>query len=178
MNCGHARRLAWETRAGENLAAAGRGLRRHLRHCAACARAVGEQTWLARLLEEWQVEAEPGADFDARLQARVAAALSARRAWSWVAAWRAGREWAREWTSGRAAALFAAAALLAVLVIGGGAWFLARRNTASPRLAARGADAAVHDLQVLDRDGEMLENFNLISQPTAAQSGSAGAVVN
>lgn len=178
MNCGQARRLAWETRAGENWDAAGRGVGRHLRHCAACAQAAGEQARLARVLEEWKVEAEPGADFDERLHARVAAALSARRDGHWVAAWRAGRDWAREWMSGRAVAVFAAAALLAVLVIGGGAWFLARRSAAPARLTAHGADAAVHDLQVLDRDGEMLENFDLISQSASVGSGSAGVVVN
>lgn len=173
MNCRQARRRAWEANLDLLAPRPRRALRRHLDSCPACAAVAADWPRLMAALEDWREAPEPSPSFDAALRARIAAAEAAPL---WARFWRAWRDWAGVY----AGAALATAALAVVLAIGGGTWFAAHRNPAAPVMRARSADAAVRDLQVLDRDGEMLENFDLIgassSDLPAAQA--PGAVAN
>lgn len=170
MTCKEAQRIAWEERnaAGEADAARYPAMRSHLTECPACAAADAEHIRLQRMLGGWQLTLEASPEFDRRLRERIAAA-EARRPWRWargltgaVAGWREGAALAGGWLRTRAGGV-AAAAVLGVVLMGGGTW-LYTHSAAPAHPTARSADAAVHDLQVLDKDSEMLENFDLISE--------------
>lgn len=117
----------------------------HLQGCAGCAAELREMRKTMALLDEWQAP-EPSPFFQTRLKARVREIQQeeARPAWS--------LQWLRK------PAL--AATIAAVLVVGGAGGYTWMRM--HPANRAVPSVSAVNDLQVLQQDQDMLNNFDAL----------------
>ena len=128
-------------------------LAEHLRACSACAEHLASLRSTMALLDEWQPP-EPSPYFDTRLRARLREEAARPRGWLvWL----------------RKPAL--AAAMFALLVIGG---MLYRPAAPSPQVISQAQlqpGTAVGDLQELDKNHELLANFDLLDDlsPDEAQ---------
>jgi len=131
----------------------------HLRACAACASQLAALRRTMNLLDEWQAP-EPSPYFDARLRARLREEALAPRTW---------REWLHDalspfTTIGRSAALVAT---MGVLLAAGVTLF---QGTHAVRVeppkpvasAVAPTGTAVGDLQALDKNHELLTDFDLL----------------
>ena len=129
----------------------------HLRTCTACREQLEEWRRTMNLLEEWPAP-EPSPYFDTRLGARLREeAASVRRPWwGWV----------------RKPVL--AGALAVLLMLGG---FLANpfHSLQPPNIAVTAQPGtAVGDLQSLDKNHDLLANFDLLDDLSTDQSQDAG----
>ena len=119
----------------------------HLDSCPACTAELASMKQTMALLDEWQAP-EPTPFFDTRLQALLReekAKAATKRSW--------GLDWFRK-------PVIAAAAAIA-LVIGGGVYAglttLHKTGTTGNDIVA--SDPAVKDLQTLDKDQDVINNF-------------------
>ena len=136
----------------------------HLRACAACANELAALRRTMTLLDEWQAP-EPSPYFDARLRARLREEALAPRTW---------REWLRDAVSpftaiGRGAALVAT---MGVLLAAGVTLFQGTHEVRvdlpnTPTIAAAATGTAVGDLQALDKNQELLTDFDLLDDDVA-----------
>ena len=134
--------------------------RQHLDACAACASKLAELRQTMSLLDEWQAP-EPSPYFDGRLRARLRAEAEAPRGFfSWLKAPSVLRP-------------LAAAAFTLVIAVGVGMFqYSDYRNSGSPsgtvtvaQNTAKAAEgSAVADLQTLDKNEDVLANFDLLDE--------------
>lgn len=154
MKCTEIREILPDLAAGMSAPAAeiGDGVNEHLRTCADCAATLNEFRQTMALLDEWTAP-EPSPYFDTRLRARVREE-AVKQPESWFA-------WARR----PALALSLGLALVAgtTLIIERGA---IRHNSGAGPLATLTPGTAVGDLQMLDKDHDMLSD----SDPDSAAS--------
>lgn len=125
---------------------------------------------LMQLLDEWEVQTEPRAGFEQRLQARLREAEAQNKFAGWWMAWR--RNMLPGWPS--LGMVAAAAAVILVVAVGmlvqQGPWSPApSRQVAVVQMAQ--VDPMVRDLQALDRDGELLDHLDFLSAPQPAATG-------
>lgn len=122
---------------------------------------------LLRLLDEWEVQTEPRAGFEQRLQARLREAESQSNLAGWWRAWRL--HLLHGWpTMGMVAA---AAAVILVVATGIFVQQGSESNPSQPQTAVvqmAQVDPMVRDLQALDRDGELLDHLDFLSAPQPA----------
>jgi hypothetical protein len=137
----------------------------HVRHCADCARQLAEFRQTMSLLDEWKAP-EISPYFDARLKARLADVGQPRTLGAWL------RDAISPFTStGRRVALGVAMTLLVGV---GVALFqpsqTAQKSSNPPILVAK-TGTAVSDLQALDKNADLFENFDLLDdvQPSVQQ---------
>jgi anti-sigma factor RsiW len=131
--------------------------KQHLASCPACAKQLGELRQTMSLLDEWKAP-EPSAYFDSRLRARLRAeAEQPRGFFAWLKAPGLMRP-------------VAAAALTLVIAVGVG--FFNRSNGTAPdkgviaqNQAVKAPEgSAVSDLQTLDKNEDVLANFELLDE--------------
>lgn len=129
----------------------------HLRHCADCARQLAEFRHTMTLLDEWKAP-EPSPYFDARLRARLREVDQPRTLGAWL------RDAISPFTAtGRRVALGIAMTLLLGI---GVALFQPSHSVTkkAPQIAVVTAKtgSAVSDLQALDKNADLFENFDLL----------------
>ena len=130
--------------------------KQHLEACPACAAKLAELRQTMALLEEWKAP-EPSAYFDARLRARLRAEAEAPRGFfAWFKAPGVLRP-------------VAAAALTLVIAAGVGLFNRATSGPANNGSAQNQAvkapeGSAVSDLQALDKNEDVLANFDLLDE--------------
>lgn len=166
MNCERARQVEMD----DDLKPALLGeLLRHQQECADCRRLADEQARLGQLLEDWKLAPGFGHGFDARLERRL---QELRQQAAGGAGWRPAL-WqpALHWLRPLGAPLAGAAVALALLLTTG---TLFRGTPAAPATAQVQADPLMRDLQVLDRDGDLLANFDFLN----AQAGANAPMTN
>ncbi len=151
MKCNEIRELLPDLAAG--LVAAEPEVNLHLRSCTGCAGELDELRKTMALLDEWQAP-EPSPYFDVRLQARLREEAAKQRH-SWFA-------WLRR------PVVAVAAAVVLVVGVSMGTWVeqSRRNNVKGPVAGAVVPGTAVSDLQVLDKDHDMLSD----SDPDSAAS--------
>lgn len=149
MKCNEIRELLPDLAAG--LVAAEPEVNLHLRSCTGCAGELDELRKTMALLDEWQAP-EPSPYFDVRLQARLREeAAKQQHGWfSWL----------------RRPVVAAAAAVLLVAGVSLGTWIQQSRRHNDGGTIAGAPGTAVSDLQVLDKDHDMLSD----SDPDSAAS--------
>lgn len=137
-------------------------VRRHLAECSGCRQAIEEHAQLLQVMEEWAPRSDVPADFETRLYQRIREAEAQpawRRWWSFPAAfWTA---WTRPPRLALAGALFSLLLLVSASVL-----YRAARPQPKPPLPVTQvakSDPVVRDLQVLDQDSDMLENFDFLN---------------
>lgn len=143
-------------------------LLRHQAECAACRRLADEQSRLLSLLDEWKLPVGFDAGFDERLESRLFELRRQELAGTpRLLAWRHGRETMVRWLWPLRAPL-AGAAVAAALLLSSGILFRGgvNRAPAAPVVATAQPDPLVRDLQALDRDGDLLANFDFLSAQT------------
>jgi predicted anti-sigma-YlaC factor YlaD len=147
MKCNEIRELLPDLAAG--VTAAGPEINDHLRACAECGGTLEEFRKTMALLDEWQAP-EPSLYFDTRLKARLREE-AAKQPSGWLVWWRRP----------------ALAVSLAVALVAGTTFYVLRAghgNGSGPVATIPGT--AVSDLQVLDKNHEMLSD----SDPDSAAS--------
>ncbi len=151
MKCNEIRELLPDLAAG--LLAAEPEVSLHLRSCSGCAGELDELRKTMALLDEWQTP-DPSPYFDVRLQARVREE-AAKQQHSWFA-------WLRR------PVVAVAAAVVLVVGVSMGTWIeqSRRTNVRGPVAGAVVPGTAVSDLEVLDKDHDMLSD----SDPDSAAS--------
>jgi predicted anti-sigma-YlaC factor YlaD len=149
MKCDEIRELMPDLAAG--LATSTAQIEEHLRACAGCAGKLQELRQTMALLDEWQAP-ESSPYFDTRLQARLREER-AKEAGGWL-----------QWMRKPALAI----ALVAVMAVGVSLYRGRRSHTVStpappPAVVATAADAgAVDDLQALDKNHDLLSDFDVL----------------
>ena len=126
-------------------------VQKHLAECAECAAELASLQSTMNLMEEWQAP-EPGAFFDVKLYARLRSEEGAPAGrWERLQAWMhyGSRLQMRQW---------AAAALVAVLAIGGGTFTLLERS----QTQVIQASATVRDLQSFDGNAQLFQQLNAL----------------
>lgn len=128
----------------------------HVRHCAECAQMLAQFRQTMSLLDEWKAP-EPSPYFDARLRARLQEVDQPRTLGAWL------RDAVSPFTAtGRRVALGIAMTLLLGI---GVALFQPSHNQPkadnAPQLVAK-TGSAVSDLQALDKNADLFENFDLL----------------
>ena len=130
----------------------------HVRHCADCAQQLAEFRQTMSLLDEWKAP-EVSPYFDARLKARLADASQPRTLGAWL------RDAISPFTAtGRRVALGVAMTLL----LGIGVALFQPSHPPVQQIAHNGpaplpqTGTAVADLQALDKNADLFENFDLL----------------
>ena len=153
MKCKQVREEFFGLASGASASAA---LDDHVRHCADCAQKLAEFRQTMSLLDEWKAP-EPSPYFDARLRARLREVDQPRTLGAWL------RDAISPFTAtGRRVALGIAMTLLLGV---GVALFQPSRHTQSsnpPEIAVAKTGTAVSDLQALDKNADLFENFDLL----------------
>jgi hypothetical protein len=126
-------------------------VRKHVAECVDCASELASLEATMRIMEEWKAP-EPGAFFDAKLFARLreeAAAPASR--WQRLQAWMllSNRLPMRQW---------AAAALVAVLAIGGGTFAMLEHDAAPPPQSS----PIIRDLEAYDGNAQVFQQLNAL----------------
>ncbi len=156
MNCKQVREEFFGLASG---ATASPAIDDHVRHCAACAQKLAEFRQTMSLMDEWKAP-EPSPYFDARLRGRLGEAEEPRTLAAWL------RDAISPFTAtGRRVALGVAMTLLLGI---GVALFQPSHSTTRPTQVAQVANvsaktgSAVADLQALDKNADLFENFDLL----------------
>jgi anti-sigma factor RsiW len=132
-------------------------LRKHVAECADCASELAAMQATMKVLDEWPAP-EPGAFFDARLQAKLRSEATSspagflERLKDWVL-----------YSSNFHAKPWAAGALATVLAIGGGTFVLLDHQQ-----PAEQASATVRDLQSYDGNAQLFQQLNSLDVDDAA----------
>jgi len=129
--------------------------KRHMADCDPCQRELAELEGVMGLLDSWKGP-EPNPYFMSRFQARLREEREAQPT-SWLARLR------MRFASGSHRALrpMAAMALMGVLLVGGGAYVeMSRVPHPAPQT---GQAAVVHDLQTLDKNAQLLDQLEAMS---------------
>jgi hypothetical protein len=137
-------------------------VRRHQAECASCREAMAEHGALLELLDEWTPRQEVPPGFETRLYQRIRAqeAQPARIRFRWSLP-----EWMQhsgQWSL--------AGAVLSLILICMGVLYQTNRPQPQPTLPiaqVAKSDPVVRDLQVLDQDSDLLENFDFLSASAA-----------
>jgi hypothetical protein len=128
-------------------------VREHVTGCADCASELASLQAAMKVMEEWRAP-EPGAFFDAKLFARLReeAAVPVGR-WERLRAWMlyGNRIQARQW---------AAAALVAVLAIGGGTFAIIQHDQTP---VVQQSSATIRDLQAYDSNAQLFQQLNALA---------------
>ena len=130
----------------------------HVRHCADCAQKLTEFRQTMSLLDEWKAP-EPSPYFDARLRARLREVEEPRTIGAWL------RDAISPFTAtGRRVALGIAMTLLLGV---GVALFqpnhpVVQQTAKNPPPVVAQTGTAVADLQALDKNADLFENFDLL----------------
>lgn len=145
MNCNDIREQLVDVAGGASATAE---VQNHLHSCTACTEALGDMRKTMALLDEWQAP-EPSPYFDVRLQARLREEQRTSAA-SWL-------DWFRKPVLGLAAVLLIAAGVGLYEYSGtpGGPG-----KNPGPAQISRGT--AVGDLQFLDRNSDVLQDFDAL----------------
>ncbi|MHB8733716.1 MAG: hypothetical protein ACYC6M_00290 [Terriglobales bacterium] len=161
MKCDEVRQAYWENTDGA--AVPELAVRLHVAECPACAEAVAQQARLHELLEIWQPDLEFSPQFDRVLEQRIRAADG--HAGVWPATLAELRRWLAAPVNWSASMSWASVGLLVML---GAAVLMhpARGRNPGDGVSQVQTGAVVRDLQVLDRDRDLIENFDLLSQET------------
>ena len=158
MKCEEIREQMFDLMTAETLAPE---VRKHLDGCEACAAELASMKQTMLLLDEWEAP-EPSAFFDTRLKALVREEKAkAAEKHSWVLDWF------------RKPVLTAAAAV--ALVVGAGV-YAGLENSAhhnNDAVVAQG-DPAIRDLQTLDKDQDVINNFAALDDDPTNDDQSAG----
>jgi hypothetical protein len=128
----------------------------HVRHCADCAQKLAEFRQTMSLLDEWKAP-EPSPYFDARLRARLREVEEPRTIAAWL------RDAISPFTAtGRRVALGVAMALL--LGVGVALFQPSHpvQQASVPVTPVAKTGSAVADLQALDKNADLFENFDLL----------------
>lgn len=141
MNCNEIREQLVEVAGGAETPS---GIQNHLRNCAECTNTLAELRKTMTLLNEWQAP-EPSPYFDVRLQARLREEKQ-KAAASWL-------DWLRKPVLGLVAA---------VLVAAGVGLFEYDHTPNPPKQGPLQIGSAVGDLQFLDRNSDILQNFDAL----------------
>ena len=137
----------------------------HLRSCAACRAELEQFRATMALLDHWQAP-EPSPYFNAKLRARMRDEAAAPRGW---------REWVRAAMSpftlaGRRVAL---ATTMALLMVAGVAMIQGTRHPVIEQITKKDVKApagtAVGDLQALDKNQDLVANFDLLDDDQPVQ---------
>ena len=151
-------------------------VRRHQTDCSACRAAMAEHGALLELLGEWTPRQEVSPEFEVRLYQRIReheASHPVGRRFRWLLPdrmpkWMHSTQWSL------------AGAVLALILICAGVLYHNNQPPAQPMLPiaqVAKSDPVVRDLQVLDQDSDLLENFDFLSA-TAADTAPAGQTEN
>ena len=134
-------------------------VQQHLASCTACSAELASMKQTMALLDEWQAP-EPSPFFDTRLQAllREEKTKESRK-----------RSWVFDWL--RTPVLTAAAAV--ALVVGSGI-YAGMKMIVPPAPPAVQQDAAIKDLQTLDKDQDVINNFAALDDDPTNDDQSAG----
>ena len=133
----------------------------HLDGCPTCSGELASMQQTMSLLDEWQAP-EPSPFFDTRMQAllREEKAKVAEK-----------RSWVLDWF--RKPVLTAAAAVALVVAAGIYAGVQNEHRSADQAVVAQG-DPAIRDLQTLDKDQEVINNFAALDDDPSNDDNSAG----
>ena len=129
---------------------------KHVENCAACATTLNELRKTMALLDEWKAP-EPTPYFDVRFQARIREEQQKARA-SWL-------DWFRKPALGAAAALLVAAAVGLMQTHDAG---LTPKPASIPQYVAGTASG---DLQFLDKNSDVLQDFDALDALDATTDG-------
>ncbi len=147
-------------------------VRRHQNECSACRAAMAEHGALLELLGEWAPRHEVSPEFEARLYQRIreheASHPAGRRFRGLLPEWMHSTQWSL------------ASAVLALMLICAGVLYHNNQPSAQPTLPiaqVAKSDPVVRDLQVLDQDSDLLENFDFLSA-SSADAAPAGQTEN
>ncbi len=139
-------------------------VQQHLASCPACSTELSEMKQTMALMDEWQAP-EPSPFFDTRLKALVREE-KAKAAEKKVSIF----DWFRKPTMAAAAAL--------ALVIGagvyGGMQLRDKQNPNNNGAVITAQDPALHDLQTLDKDQDVIDNFAALDDDPTNDDQSAG----
>jgi len=158
MKCEEIREQMFELMTAEGPLAS--GVQQHLDGCPACSAELAEMKQTMALMDEWQAP-EPSPFFDTRLKAlvREEKAKAAEKKVSIFA-------WFRK-------PVMAAAAAVA-LVVGAGVYGAMQLQQKPPMVKEMASDPAIHDLQTLDKDQEVINNFAALDDDPTNDDQSAG----
>lgn len=145
MNCKEIRELMPDVAAG--LTTASPGMKQHLNSCSECAGVLEQMRRTMAMLDEWQVP-EPSPYFDVRLRSRVREE-AARPSAGWM-------QWFRKPALAVSFAVLMAASITLVRINSG--------NGSSGQVATVdvGPGTAVGDLQALDKNHDLYNDFDLL----------------
>lgn len=146
MKCNEIRELLPDLAAG--VTAAGPDINDHLRSCAGCGETLEEFRKTMALLDEWQAP-EPSPYFDTRLKARLREEAAMQPS-GWLSWWRRP----------------ALAVSLAVVLVAGTTFYIRNVSGKPPEPIANLPGTALSDLQVLDKNHDLLSD----SDPDSAAS--------
>ncbi len=134
----------------------------HLDGCVACSAELASMQQTMALMDEWQAP-EPSPYFDTRLNAllREEKAKAAQKS-----------NWLFDWF--RKPVLTAAAAIAVIVGAGVYAGVQQVRQKDTPDVVAAG-DPAIHDLQTLDKDQDVINNFAALDDDPTNDDQSAGS---
>lgn len=155
MKCEEIREQMFDLMTGESAPAP--EVQTHLDGCAGCSAELASMKQTMSLLDEWQAP-EPSPFFDTRMQAllREEKAKAAQKQSSIF-------DWFRK------PVLTAAAAVALVVGAGVYAGLETIHRPAHPDIAAA-QDPAIHDLQVLDKDQDVIDNFAALDDQPQQQT--------
>ena len=159
MKCEEIREQMFDLMTAE--APLGHEVQSHLEACPACSAELASMKQTMALMDDWQAP-EPSPYFDTRLKAlvREEKAKAAEKKVSIL-------DWFRK------PAMAAAAAIALVIGAGvyGGIQLQEIRHSNNPQIAS---DPAIHDLQTLDKDQDVINNFAALDDDPANDDQSAG----
>lgn len=165
MNCERARQVEMDDDLRPVLL---RELLRHQQECAECRRLAEEQGRLLQVLDAWQLDPGFGAGFEERLEKRILNLQRERPDWrSALGAWHTG---AARWLRPLYAPLAGAAVAAALLLTAGSLFRTPSAPTPPPTVASAQPDTLVRDLQALDRDSDLLANFDFLNASGGANT--------
>lgn len=159
MKCDEIREQMFDLMTAEGTPAP--GVQQHLDGCADCSAELASMKQTMNLLDEWEAP-EPSPFFDTRMKAllREEKAKAAEK-----------RSWVLDWF--RKPVLAAAGAV--ALVVGAGIYAgVVNTRPATNNNVVIAADPAIHDLQTLDKDQDVISNFAALDDDPSNDDNSAG----
>lgn len=151
-------------------------VRRHQAGCAACREAMAEHAALLELMDEWTPSQEIAPGFELRLYQRIreheASSRAGRFRWMLPAGLLSALR-STQWSL--------AGAVLSLVLVCVGVLYQTNHSQPQPTLPVAQvakSDPVVRDLQVLDQDSDLLENFDFLNGTTASEGPAAAQTDN